>query len=68
MEIQKNIEINNVKHGIYPPFTLEAGRLSSTIFHYMYQVRSPPYPHWFTLYPEEEKGRIDKVVEWINYS
>ena len=40
----KTIAKIDVKHGIYPLFKLEAGRLSSSDVHHMYRVRSPRYP------------------------
>ncbi|RMX51859.1 hypothetical protein pdam_00018469 [Pocillopora damicornis] len=44
---------NNFKHGIYPRFPFEAGRLSSGVFHRMYRVRSP---RWFAICLQGREG------------
>ena len=43
-EIQKTTAKIDFKHGIYPPFTPEAGRLSNSDVNHMFRVRSPRYP------------------------
>ena len=53
VEIQRRTGKIGFKHGIYPQFTLEAGRLSSGDFHDMYREKSPRYSLWFSLCLQE---------------
>ena len=70
---RKKIEKIDFKHGIYPPFTLEAGRLRAATFITCIGSEALDilvYPvnqdiRGFCFASKEEKGRIDKNLSFL---